>query len=700
LTIGEYIFGVGFKTNKSSEDKAKADIQGLKDFAQKAIGIIAVGVSIVKVGALMTEFGEINNQVTKINDGLLSNVEAADLMKESANDCYMSYRDMVTAVSSVRDAAKKIFSDNQQATTFVNLTTKAFKTAKASESEITALQDSMNKSFESGTLQMDTLQKMISTAPDSVKILTDSFGVSEEALESMCKNGKISARQLADAFLNSADDINRNFEDVSLNIADGLKVIRNDFGSFLSELNDSTKVTDRVSKLMLEGWKTVRNGLNAIRPVLEKVIDGALRAGKVIVTGFTKAGEFIGKVADKVGGMENLFKLLAIAAVALFVAMNFQKIIDGIKGILGLFKMVNPRLMLIIGIITLIVLAIDDFINFMQGNDSLLGSIFDSMGINADEVRDKIKAAWENVKSYLKNTLTFILNMAKAIGDKLSDYWEENGTEIMATLSSIWNNILTLLSGLWGIISTLAIAVFNGLKAFWDQWGATIMGTFSILWNTLISLIQPFLDFLNGLIMFLTGVFTGDWGKAWEGIKLMVKGAVDFVTNLISGLKDAIKLILGQIIDSAVTWGKDFIDGLVNGIKNGIGKVKDAVTEVANTIKGFLHFSVPDEGPLTDYETWMPDFTDGLAKSLSANKSKVANAAIGIADALNIKPTYHTALNAQGINKSGNMVNQDVRIENTFQVTERSMAGKASNVMKNSTNDISRQLAQGLAYGR
>ncbi|MGL5433811.1 MAG: tape measure protein [Lachnospiraceae bacterium] len=700
MTIGEYIFGVGFKTDKSSEDKAKADIQGIKDFAQKVIGVLAVGVSIVKVGALMTEFGEINNQVSKINDGLMSNIEAADLMKESANDCYMTYQDMVTAVTSVRDASKDIFSDNQQVTSFVNLTTKAFKSAKANEAEIVALQDSMNKSFEAGTMQLETLEKMVSMAPDSVNILTESFGVSEEALEKMCKNGKISAQQMADAFINSADVINKNFEDVSLNVTDALKVIRNDFGSFVTDLNDSVKVTDRVSKLMLEGWKTVRNGMNAVRPILEKIIDGVLRVGKVIVTGFTKAGEFIGKVADKLGGMENLFKLLAIVAGAFFLAMNFTKIVAGIKMVLGVFKLLNPKLLLIIAIITLIVLVVEDFFNFMQGNDSLMGSIFESMGINADEVRDKIKAAWETVKSFLKSAWTFIVNLAKSIGGKLSAFWEENGTEIMATLSSIWENILTLLSGLWEIISTIAIAVFNGLSAFWDEWGSTIIGVFSILWETLISLIQPFLDFLDGLIQFLAGVFTGNWESAWEGIKTMVKAAIDFVKNIITGLKDAIKLIFGQIIDSAITWGKDFIDGLVSGIKGGIDKVKGAVTDVANTIKSFLHFSVPDEGPLTDYESWMPDFTDGLAKTLRANKGKVADAALGIADALNIKPTYKTALNAQGVNKAGNMVSQNVQIDNTFQVSERSMAGKASTAMKNSTDDVSRQLARGLAYGR
>ena len=30
---------------------------------------------------------------------------------------------------------------------------------------------------------------------------------------------------------------------------------------------------------------------------------------------------------------------------------------------------------------------------------------------------------------------------------------------------------------------------------------------------------------------------------------------------------------------------------------------KDAVCSVADTIKSFLHFSVPDEGPLTEYES-------------------------------------------------------------------------------------------------
>ena len=37
----------------------------------------------------------------------------------------------------------------------------------------------------------------------------------------------------------------------------------------------------------------------------------------------------------------------------------------------------------------------------------------------------------------------------------------------------------------------------------------------------------------------------------------------------------------------------------------GVNKVGAAVSSVADKIRSFLHFSVPDEGPLTDYDIWI-----------------------------------------------------------------------------------------------
>lgn len=78
--------------------------------------------------------------------------------------------------------------------------------------------------------------------------------------------------------------------------------------------------------------------------------------------------------------------------------------------------------------------------------------------------------------------------------------------------------------------------------------------------------------------------------------------------------------------------------GIVNGIKSCIGAVGDAVKSVADKIKSFLHFSVPDEGPLTEYESWMPDFMSGLAKGIEQNKDMVAKAVKGVASDMVLNP--------------------------------------------------------------
>lgn len=56
-----------------------------------------------------------------------------------------------------------------------------------------------------------------------------------------------------------------------------------------------------------------------------------------------------------------------------------------------------------------------------------------------------------------------------------------------------------------------------------------------------------------------------------------------------------------------------------------IGAVVDTVSGIASKIASFLHFSKPDEGPLSDYEAWMPDFMQGLAKGIERSRGLVSD---------------------------------------------------------------------------
>ena len=101
------------------------------------------------------------------------------------------------------------------------------------------------------------------------------------------------------------------------------------------------------------------------------------------------------------------------------------------------------------------------------------------------------------------------------------------------------------------------------------------------------------------------------------------------------------------------------IMGIVNGIKGAIGAVKDAVGNVASTIKSFLHFSVPDEGPLTDYESWMPDFMAGLANGIEQSRGAVRAAIGSVADDLTLSPTITAATSGLEAIRNGGMAQSD-----------------------------------------
>ena len=81
-----------------------------------------------------------------------------------------------------------------------------------------------------------------------------------------------------------------------------------------------------------------------------------------------------------------------------------------------------------------------------------------------------------------------------------------------------------------------------------------------------------------------------------------------------------------NLAGEAYQWGADLISNLVSGIQSGIQWVADAVTGVADRIRAFLHFSVPDEGPLTDMESWMPDMMSQLAAGIANGDSAVSEA--------------------------------------------------------------------------
>lgn len=126
-----------------------------------------------------------------------------------------------------------------------------------------------------------------------------------------------------------------------------------------------------------------------------------------------------------------------------------------------------------------------------------------------------------------------------------------------------------------------------------------------------------------------------------QGLQNMISGIRGTLTNLPSVIRDGFSGAISYITSlprQALSWGRDLVNGIANGIRNAVSAVRNAVKSVADTIRSYLHFSVPDVGPLTDYESWMPDFMKGLADSIERSRGLIEKAIGHVSADMKITP--------------------------------------------------------------
>ena len=287
---------------------------------------------------------------------------------------------------------------------------------------------------------------------------------------------------------------------------------------------------------------------------------------------------------------------------------------------------------------------------------------------------------WQSVGDFFSSIWTNMMNnpVLTGIVDMIRSLWENLST----TLQGVWNGIKTAASGAWELIKNVVLGPvlllidlvtgnFTKLKEDAANIWNNIKNAASNIWNGIKqvvgSLAQGLADHVSILLTGLKTTIANIWtaikntaSSAWNGLKNLVssiasnlkQAAVNAFKAMVSGIGSALSS-LGSVVQSgfqsaisfitslpgkALEWGKDFINGIADGIRSAIGNVVNAVSDVADKIRSFLHFSVPDEGPLTDYESWMPDFMSGLAKGIEKSRGMVKKAVSGVASDLMLQP--------------------------------------------------------------
>lgn len=237
--------------------------------------------------------------------------------------------------------------------------------------------------------------------------------------------------------------------------------------------------------------------------------------------------------------------------------------------------------------------------------------LLDILSPLGDLIYDVFKSIWIDMINpgleYLGSTILPLVtdtfkdlwnNVLVPLGKFLGDVFRPIIDVISKVLGMLWKNVIvplakavgTILGGAFEIIATIfknviipvVSKVIDVLSFLWNKvlvpvgkFVADVLGpVFETAFNAIGEVIGNITSIFQGLIDFIAGVFSGDWKRAWEGIKKVFKGIWDTLASIV---KVPINLIIA------------LFEGLANGIIGAFNAVKRAINK--------LHFTVPDWVP-------------------------------------------------------------------------------------------------------
>lgn len=434
------------------------------------------------------------------------------------------------------------------------------------------------------------------------------------------------ADMVLDTFSTMFDAISNKWKELSNQFSEGFKMGVGDLSVFESIKENVTAIGDSLKGIFMD-----KDVVSAFDTMLDTLVYNAGRiAGAFASVGLTIADNLTGGIAlylesakDRIKGY--LISMFDITSEISTIGADFAVAVADIFSVFrsGTAKQITADIIAIyadifMGITELSAKLFRDVLDtiltpFIENKDRIkealantmepIKTVLDSIsqGItetfeNLNRMYDEhIAPLFESIKNGLSEVLgnlldgynQYIAPTLQKLADKFSEVYEGTIQPLINKIIGLIGKVADLLKTLWENILQPLIAwivkhIMPVIEPILEGVGTVLMD----LLDTAFKVVDGIITALSGIIDFLTGVFSGDWGLAWEGIKEIFSGVLDAISGIVVGVVSTIgDYISGALktLGRVIKFDMDAIKMTISTIWNAI---YDSLTNLWNSLKG------------------------------------------------------------------------------------------------------------------
>lgn len=208
-----------------------------------------------------------------------------------------------------------------------------------------------------------------------------------------------------------------------------------------------------------------------------------------------------------------------------------------------------------------------------------------------DPMISKIEVAVDRILEIFWQIYDIVyLAIIKPTLEMLSRLWDEHIKGMIEQFATFVGKLVNFALDIYNnVIAPIVSFLLDTLKPIFIDVFGTIIRVVENIAGPIADTINNVLKTLGGIIDFITGVFTGDWSKAWDGVKSIFSGIWESLVGIVRGVWDTIigLFTLGGSIFGGIA---DAIAGVFKGIVNTlIGGINNVIAFPFNKINGLLN---------------------------------------------------------------------------------------------------------------